>query len=45
MKEITYIRLDPGVKRAAEQAAKADQRQPVRYIAKLVADWAKAQRK
>ena len=44
MKEITYVRLDPVVKRAAERAAKADQRSLSAFIAKIVADWAKAQR-
>ena len=42
MKEITYVRLDPDVKRTAERAAKADQRSLSAFIAKLVAEWAKA---
>ena len=40
MKEITYVRLDPDVKRVAEQAAKADRRSLSAFIAKLVAEWA-----
>jgi hypothetical protein len=42
MKEITYVRLDPDVKRVAEQAAKADRRSLSAFIAKLVAEWADA---
>ena len=42
MKEVTYIRLDPAMKRIAEQAAAADQRSLSSFIAKLVAEWAKA---
>jgi predicted HicB family RNase H-like nuclease len=44
MKEITYVRLDPDVKRVAEQAAKADRRSLSAFIAKLVAEWADANR-
>lgn len=39
MKEVTYIRLDPAIKRAAEQAATADQRSLSSFIAKLITEW------
>jgi predicted HicB family RNase H-like nuclease len=40
MKEITYVRLEPEVKRIVEQAAKADQRSLSAFINKLISEWA-----
>lgn len=43
-KEVTFVRLEPSVKRALERVAKSDERSLSSLISKIVADWMKAQK-
>jgi predicted transcriptional regulator len=44
MKEATFIRLEPSLKRAVERAAAADGRTMSAMIAKIISDWVAARK-
>lgn len=43
-KEVTYVRLEPGMKRALERVAKGEERSLSSLVSKIVADWMRAQK-